>query len=81
MVKLLLKYQHLYQSEELMYLIKIELMVLMLFEKNQIEMDRNHHYIDHQIDLFVEMVMVFHQHLDNQMLEDNLEYKLNGVVH
>jgi hypothetical protein len=64
-----------------MYLIKIELMVLMLFEKNPIEMDQNHHYIDHQIDHVVEMVMVFHQHLDNQMLEDNLEYKLNDVVH
>jgi len=44
-------------------------------------MDQNHHYIDHQIDLVVEMVKVFHQHLDNQMLEDNLEYKLNDVVH
>jgi hypothetical protein len=56
-------------------------MVLMLFEKYQIEMDQNHHYIDHPIDLVVEMVKVFHQHLDNQMLEDNLEYKLNDVVH
>ncbi len=54
----------------------------MLFEKNQTEMDQNLHYIDHQIDLVVvEMVMVFHPHLDNQMLEDNLEYKLNDAVH
>ncbi len=64
-----------------MYLTKIEPMVLMLFEKYQIEMDQNHHYIDHQIDLVVEMVKVFHQHLDNQMLEDNLEYKLNDAVY
>ena len=65
-----------------MCLIKIERTVLMLFERNQTEMDQNLHYIDHQVDLVVvETVMVFHQHLDNQMLEDNLEYKLNDVVH
>jgi hypothetical protein len=43
-------------------------------------MNLKHHLIEYYHFLLVEMVMMFHLDLNNQMLDDNLEHKLIDVV-
>ncbi len=52
----------------------------MMKELNQINLKLHSIEFLHHL-LVVVMIMVFHRHLYNQMLDDNLEHKLIDVVH